>query len=428
MCVVCVCVCTTERVSSDDDDESEDQEDEDEEEEEVSVTIVEEMEEEEREGERETEGEGEGELSEEEEQGELKKGPPETHESGREGGRVVETDDNGDKMSDQAQATDDSAVVGSSGGAIDSSGNGLTNSVMPHSRGGSKLRLVLRPLPDDECCKCGSNVAGGGPPQVAPISASSAVHSCTGWDCWQIDQPVCRLPSLFLNYSRYPSGYCAETRGDCAEIEKMGKPGTSYCEVKGQTTRATFSSGNSDTFPKVSTALNCAVAENGQSDCLLALQQQLRQAEQRRIEQREKVMKREIEKREGRVSGTKLKVEKEVPVSKLKVEKEEPVSENPTPNIPVDKQPTDKNLGKLKSKKSEYSAVYQALEFLPYNPLPTHMEELIFPEHSRPLAIFDDPYWPNKASCIKLVESLKGTSALSTFTGTYLSPEAKGVG
>ena len=125
-----------------------------------------------------------------------------------------------------------------------------------------------------------------------------------------------------------------------------------------------------------------------------------------------------MEKREARASGTKLKVEKE----------EDSIPEEPATNIPTDKPPADKNAGVFKSKVSEYSSVYQALEFLPYNPLPIEMEELIFPERSRPLAIFDDPYWPNKASCIKLVESLKGTSALSTFTGTYLSPEAKGVG
>ena len=142
------------------------------------------------------------------------------------------------------------------------------------------------------------------------------------------------------------------------------------------------------------------------------------------------MMRREKEKRVAHVPADK---DSSVPDSSSTNDpggKTSPVSEGPSPNAAIDKKIADKNVefSKPKSTESEYSAMYQQLEFLPFNLLPTDMDELIFPERLRPLAIFDDPYWPNKASCIKLVETLKGApAALSTFTGTYLSPEAKGV-
>ena len=286
---------------------------------------------------------------------------------------------------------------------VESSNNGTTDPAIPRTR--SNFRLVLRPLSDSECVKCESGTYTKDIPPVVPNENSV--------DSFQISRPVCRLPSPFLNYSQYPSGYCAETWKDCAEIENLGRPGTNFCEVKGETTRVAYSGWNDEI--KVMSTLNCAIDENSQNDCLRALQEQLRLAEQRRLAQREKVIQREKSRKETITSRRVDKKADDVPdVSAVSDEKTATAD--------------DKNVEFSKPKESEYSSVYRNLEFLPYNPLPMELEELIFPKRSRPLAIFDDPYWPSKASCIKLVESLSGsTSAFSTFTGTYLSPEAKGV-
>lgn len=339
----------------------------------------------------------------------------------------------------------DISVTKAASGAVDPSPNGTASSIVPRGKSGSRLRLVLRPLSKDECSDCDLSASVKGSPPVAQSSDSVASRSCIGS---KIGPPVCRLPSPFLNYSRYPSGYCAETREVCAKLERLGRPGANYCEVKGGTTRVTYTRENLPT--KGSTSLDCALDVYGQSDCLRTLQEQLRKVEQRRREQKEVVLRREQERREMRLSEKVKKadsvsdkpstntVEKAATdnIAKLKggeyspeyqsleFEKADSVPEKQS----TKKAATNKNVGLSKSKGSEYSPEYHSLEFLPYNPLPTEMEDLIFPERSRPLAIFDDPYWPSKANCIKLVESLKGTSkTLSSFTGTYLSPEARGV-
>ena len=314
------------------------------------------------------------------------------------------TNDINDDRIDEEMTTSDSVQSDSvQDGNLDVSENGTDGSVMPHNRGSSRFRLVLRPLEDSECSRCGS---GTGPKTAPPVPNSGN---------FPIGPPVCRLPSPFLNYSRYPSGYCADTLRDCAAIEKMGRPGTNICEVRGETTIFTYP--HEQGAGRVS-LVNCAIDENHQSECLKALKEQLRLAEQRRLAQKERVMKKEQAIRDALINDTTVKKEDYSP---------------PKPSIPPaisDKppEPDSKKITPKKAKESEYSLSYRELDFLPYNALPIEMEELIFPERSRPLAIFDDPYWPPKTSCVKLVESLKEASTgLSTFTGTYLSPEAKGI-
>lgn len=73
-----------------------------------------------------------------------------------------------------------------------------------------------------------------------------------------------------------------------------------------------------------------------------------------------------------------------------------------------------------------YSEAYRNVEFLPYNPLPEQLEEVIFPDRSRPLAPFDDPFWPSKGECVDLVTSLRNVESNAALTGTFLTPAARG--
>lgn len=77
----------------------------------------------------------------------------------------------------------------------------------------------------------------------------------------------------------------------------------------------------------------------------------------------------------------------------------------------------------------EYPRSYHTLQFLPYNPLPDQLEALIFPWRPRnaPLPLYNDPYWPRKQECLELVGELKEDPKLSSFTGTFINPEARGV-
>ena len=74
-------------------------------------------------------------------------------------------------------------------------------------------------------------------------------------------------------------------------------------------------------------------------------------------------------------------------------------------------------------KKTKYTEAYKQMEFIPYNALPPQIEEVVFPSSST--AVFNDPYWPNKKQCLELVED--ASDHLPRFTGTFLSPEARGV-
>ncbi len=78
--------------------------------------------------------------------------------------------------------------------------------------------------------------------------------------------------------------------------------------------------------------------------------------------------------------------------------------------------------------KKEYPRDYHSLEFPPYNPLPDKLEAVIFPkEPGEPLPLYHDPYWPRKKACLELVNQLKLNPHLIGFTGTFITPEARGV-
>lgn len=77
-------------------------------------------------------------------------------------------------------------------------------------------------------------------------------------------------------------------------------------------------------------------------------------------------------------------------------------------------------------KSSKYTEAYRRMEFLPYTALPASLEQVIFPNHTPSSADdYNDPYWPTKTQCLELVEGL--TDNLPQFTGTFLTPEARGI-
>lgn len=77
-------------------------------------------------------------------------------------------------------------------------------------------------------------------------------------------------------------------------------------------------------------------------------------------------------------------------------------------------------------KSSKYTEAYRRMEFLPYTALPASLEQVIFPNHTPSSTDdYNDPYWPTKTQCLELVEGL--TDNLPRFTGTFLTPEARGI-
>lgn len=89
-----------------------------------------------------------------------------------------------------------------------------------------------------------------------------------------------------------------------------------------------------------------------------------------------------------------------------------------------DSPPSAKKTQKIRYK--EYPRDYHTLEFLPYNPLPDQLEAVIFPKDRTPLPPYHDPYWPRKRDCLDLVRELKGNPQLVSYTGTFITPEARG--
>lgn len=95
-------------------------------------------------------------------------------------------------------------------------------------------------------------------------------------------------------------------------------------------------------------------------------------------------------------------------------------------HIEVDLSPLESKDPKQRPHK-EYPLDYHSLEFLPYNPLPDQLEATIFPKCRTPLPLYNDPYWPRKRECLELVNELKMNPKLASFTGSFITPEARGV-
>jgi hypothetical protein len=74
----------------------------------------------------------------------------------------------------------------------------------------------------------------------------------------------------------------------------------------------------------------------------------------------------------------------------------------------------------------EYPQMYYNLEFLPYNPIPERLDAMLLPFKKNPLPLYDDPYWPTKRECLNLLGEIRAKPNYVTFTGTFITPEARG--
>lgn len=74
----------------------------------------------------------------------------------------------------------------------------------------------------------------------------------------------------------------------------------------------------------------------------------------------------------------------------------------------------------------DYPSMFHSLEFLPYNPVPERLDTILFPHKESPLPLYDDPYWPSKRECLSLLKEIKAKPNYVAFTGTFITPEARG--
>lgn len=74
----------------------------------------------------------------------------------------------------------------------------------------------------------------------------------------------------------------------------------------------------------------------------------------------------------------------------------------------------------------EYPQMYYNLEFLPYNPIPERLDAMLLPFKENPLPLYDDPYWPTKRECLNLLGEIRAKPNYVAFTGTFITPEARG--
>ena len=74
----------------------------------------------------------------------------------------------------------------------------------------------------------------------------------------------------------------------------------------------------------------------------------------------------------------------------------------------------------------DYPRPFHSLEFLPYNPIPKRLDMVLFPNKESPLPLYDDPYWPSKRDCLTLLAEIRAKPNYVPFTGTFITPEARG--
>ena len=208
-----------------------------------------------------------------------------------------------------------------------------------------------------------------------------------------------------------------------------------------------------DKYTGMSDALHCALGEASQEKCRKASNEYQRKREDQRVRKqlRELIKSDDFPvKLKNKNTNKKTKARPKIiitneedndaaiaeelqeKVTKKAAENTKKKSETPlkrsttTPETP--KQPDDDSTKNQLQQfaRPDYPESYHNLDFLPYNPLPTQLEELIFPDRSVPLADYDDPYWPIKTDCLALVGELRENPHLASFTGTFLTPEARG--
>ena len=273
--------------------------------------------------------------------------------------------------------------------------NGTDNPEIAPKRSSPRVRLVLRPLFEGECESGYSSESS--PAQsldrVGPVT-TEAGH-------FETEQPVCEFFTPFAVHRPTSSGFCPASN----EINPSRKDDRKTKKDE-ESQRAGYKNGDK----KATESIPDSSAR-----------------EESRKEKRQELHNEEF--KEGTYSEKKKEADRSKNGEKRDAQQNRPRNNSnrePPENANKVAATSDKNT-LLTFYSPHYSALYQALEFLPYSTLPAKLEDVIFPDKSQPLSIFDDPYWPNKASCVRLVESLRETaSALSTFSGTYVGPDSKG--
>jgi len=101
----------------------------------------------------------------------------------------------------------------------------------------------------------------------------------------------------------------------------------------------------------------------------------------------------------------------------LMLEKIEPATPPLQPHV---------DLSKLTPRR-EYPKNLYSVEFLPYHLLPDVLDEVVYPpgEDGMP-PLFHDPYWPRKRACLDLVREMRNIPGVEQYTGTFITPEARG--
>ena len=101
----------------------------------------------------------------------------------------------------------------------------------------------------------------------------------------------------------------------------------------------------------------------------------------------------------------------------LMLEKIEPATPPLQPHV---------DLSKLAPRR-EYPKNLYSVEFLPYHPLPDVLEEVVYPPGDLATPpLFHDPYWPRKRVCLDLVREMRNIPGVEQYTGTFITPEARG--
>ena len=294
-------------------------------------------------------------------------------------------------------------------------------SPVPEKKKRSKLRLVLRPLSEEESCcsECFST------PQC--LGGSSAASS----QCCPVHDHDTTPRDLFCT---------ADNRCSCDCCSNMSlNTGIGQDHLHQRALQA-----DQDIYTGINEALDCVLSDGRKGKCLKTHQPiKLKKLESYEIQQDEAMPGGlEAQPSIGPIRRPKnppkivIKTVEDPPSTRPSVPKTEPKLkpsdelsmfqhlDDSTGTSTVIKAETVKKAGRVDI--AEYPATYRSLKFLPYNPLPVQLEEVVFPDRSHPLALYDDPYWPSKAECLDLVSALRWTGMVPGFTGTFLTPEARG--
>ena len=363
-------------------------------------------------------------------------------------------------------------------------GNSVDSRAVPRK---SRLRLVLRPLPTkEECMECKPSTREcleyddstrntnfhTGRPSNPPITEIPGATNPAEY-CIDSYRPNCKLHSPFIKCT-YPSFCCAipHNHSPPPTLSRIKTHSSEWTEsLKGGGKRGGGGGGGggggrkaergqgegggkgggegrggrgggggseemySRLTDSLADSLDCVLGEGGREACRREnqeVQKKRRSGSEKKEEGEEE--RQEKEEKEGGSGkkfdgGKRVKLESKINSSETASDaKVDPKSGTHSTQKQKKKHSSPSSSPSPSSDTTSYSSAYLAFEFMPLNTLPEELETIIFPRHTHPLMMFDDPYWPSKAECLRVVEKVRGKegSALASFTGTFLSPEAHG--